>query len=31
MRSNKQIDKLNRELAGITGKLSSEYKKTKRS
>ncbi|MGG3663617.1 hypothetical protein [Bacillus gobiensis] len=27
MRSNKQIDKLNRELAGITGKLSSEYKK----
>ncbi|MBG9545446.1 hypothetical protein ABE29_22615 [Cytobacillus firmus] len=27
MRSNKQIDKLNQELAGIAGKISSEYKK----
>lgn len=27
MRSNKQIDKLNSELSGIAGKISSEYKK----
>lgn len=27
MRSNKQIEKLNSELSGIAGKISSEYKK----